>query len=444
MKKWRRSLIMILTSCLLLTACRSHSSAPAASVLPSDDNQEDGQVLTVINPSTPKAKSEKTVDPKQKYQIQTRLTDFRLLDGTSGIAWGLTRGELRIYMTEDNGVTWTNISPAATVQFSSPVQYGEDIFFLNDQEGWIIRKAQGSTESILLSTVDGGMNWKVSSLPDEINPASLYFMSKDRGWLMSTDSDSQGSQSKVLYLTSDGGLSWARAGLQSRDQAKDNQEGKIPNAGDFSGMTFTSLQQGYVLLQNPHRASLYATADSGRNWKAENLPVSQDLEQFDKHVAGPITTLPSADGQKTVAYIPLISMTESSAKYAAYFIDSTQPNEQPAIHFDSFSFPVTLEASAAEAAGGDDVKAPFAPVFLNDQEGWSLQGTTLYHTLDQGKTWAALTESRKLVATMEEYPEVVKLQFITPQLGWILIQNADKQSSRLLQTRDGGISWQML
>lgn len=433
MKKWRSSLIVLLTGCLLLTACNSHSStAVPPSALPSDDVQENGQVLTVISPEMPKAKSAAPAEPTeaQRYQIQTRLTDFQLLNETTGIAWGLTRGELRLYLTEDNGVTWRNISPAATVQFSTPVNYGRDLFFLNNQDGWIIREAQGGSESILLRTEDGGMNWKVSSLPDEINPASLYFLSASRGWIMSADSTTQGIQTKTLYLTNDGGISWIPAGNGASQSGKTAAQGTLPNSGDFSSMVFTSLRQGYVLTQNLHQANLYSSADGGRNWKSETLPIYPELEAFNKHMAGPITTIPTAYGQETAVYIPLISATDNATQYAAYFIKAGESANQ----FVPFTFPGPL----------DNTKASLAPIFLNDQEGWSLQGGILYHTLDQGKTWTALPNSKKLLTTLEEYPEVVKLQFITPDLGWILVQNSAKNSSRLLQTRDGGESWQML
>lgn len=129
---WHKLTGTALVLVLLLTACTSEMPPAAAPV--QDDPSEEGQTITVINPESsenqgnPAATSAE--NKNNRYQIQTRLTDFQLLSATTGLAWGNTRNELRLYITEDNGKTWTNISPAASVPFSTTPEYGKDIFFL--------------------------------------------------------------------------------------------------------------------------------------------------------------------------------------------------------------------------------------------------------------------------------------------------------------------------
>lgn len=85
-----------------------------------------------------------------------------------------------------------------------------------------------------------------------------------------------------------------------------------------------------------------------------------------------------------------------------------------------------------------------APDFLNAMTGWSLEGNLLYKTVDQGVTWTALPASTVLQSKLLEYPEVVKLQFISSDVGWLLISKEEERRSILLQTTNGGESWRVM
>jgi hypothetical protein len=76
--------------------------------------------------------------------------------------------------------------------------------------------------------------------------------------------------------------------------------------------------------------------------------------------------------------------------------------------------------------------------------GWSLEGNLLYKTVNQGLTWMPLPASSVLQSKLLEYPEVVKLQFITTDVGWLLIQKEEDRRSILLQTTNGGVSWRVM
>lgn len=68
----------------LLAACTNSGEAPVAEPpQEQEDNGNMGQTLTVVPP----ANSTQAADTA-KYQIQTRLTDFQLLNGNGGLAWG--------------------------------------------------------------------------------------------------------------------------------------------------------------------------------------------------------------------------------------------------------------------------------------------------------------------------------------------------------------------
>ncbi|WP_138493529.1 hypothetical protein [Paenibacillus pinistramenti] len=431
MSKWQFTWIVLLAGSLLLSACTARETTTASAPVQEADNQENGQVLTVVNPETAKTESS-SEETAKKYQIQTRLTDFKLFSDTIGIAWGITRGELRLYTTKDKGRTWTNISPAATVQFPSAIRYGKEMYFLDQSHGWIMRKAQGSTEGILLYTKDGGLHWSISSLPSNADPSSIYFATPDRGWILSKGFSSSGSQSKTLYNSYDGGMTWSSDTKEASSTGAD-ADGTLPGLpqyGYFEDMAYTTEQKGFTLVQQLTKPDLYTTSDGGEHWSANSSFFSKlDLENCSQYTAEEINVFPG-NGQS--AYIPVRCIKgdpSNSSKYSGYFTADGGKTFQ----FVDFA----LQWQSGE-------NAALVPFFLNGQEGWSLQGNLIYHTDNQGKIWTALPESPKLTATLQDYPEVVKLQFITPEYGWILVQNSGEKTSRLLSTKDGGRSWQML
>ena len=85
-----------------------------------------------------------------------------------------------------------------------------------------------------------------------------------------------------------------------------------------------------------------------------------------------------------------------------------------------------------------------APVFRSSTDGWAMQKGIMYYTTDTGKTWKKHPESSVLKKISEDYPEIVKMQMISPKLGWILVENTDAKRSLLLQTLDGGVHWEVL
>ncbi|WMT42978.1 hypothetical protein RE628_12275 [Paenibacillus sp. D2_2] len=177
MRRWYTLIVIITAAIMLLTACSSNSPATEPKDK-AEELSEEGQTLTVINPDSAgnKAAADSPVNETNKYEIQTRLTDFQLLGASTGLAWGITHSELRLYMTNDNGETWTNISPATLVLFSSNPQYGKDIYFENPTHGWIIRNFSESGEAIVLRTIDGGITWKITSLPKANEVASVFLL----------------------------------------------------------------------------------------------------------------------------------------------------------------------------------------------------------------------------------------------------------------------------
>ncbi len=422
--KTLRMVIMLLLITWIVSACSSPSPEPSQPPQPTE-TPEEGQTITLINPP-----DSNNTDKEQtsKYQIQTRLTDFQLLSESEGIAWGVTKNELRLYMTRDNGMTWAKISPAPNVQFLSNPIYGKDIFFTDPSNGWIIRNASGMTESIVLRTKDGGQTWKVSSLGEGSTVSSIYFTSPNNGWLMTSWNSTGIKESKALYSTNDGGATWKEV-MQNEAYNPNLPSSEIPISGVVTGMIFKDNSNGFVTLQTGALPKIYATTDGGRSWsKGPTFVVNDQLENCDKVITGS----PEFFDER---------------KESGWLVVSCQNDKDNS---------VTNHGYFTANGGESWVFAPFGlssrtginrfvtPTFINSQVGWTLDGSTLYQTIDQGLTWKPLPESSVLKSKLLEYPEIVKLEFYSSDVGWLLIEKKEDKRSILLQTTNGGVSWRVM
>ncbi|WP_083204939.1 YCF48-related protein [Bacillus sp. FJAT-27264] len=415
--------LLIMLSMLILSACMSKTAAPAQTPQPTEPPEE-GQTITLITPDARNMDAENN----PKYQIQTRLTDFQLLSESEGLAWGVTKNELRMYITKDNGTTWANISPSANVQFPSNPVYGKEIFFTDPSNGWIIRSAYGMTETIVLRTKDGGQSWKVSSLPDANPISSMYFYSPTHGWLLTSWDTTAIKESKALYSTVDGGATWKNV-MQNEQYNPKLPNPAIPMAGVTTGMIFRDSMHGFVTLQTGALPKIYTTNDGGKTWQ-QGAPflINERFEGCDRVITGRPEFF---GGGRTTGWMSVGCQKDkdNSITYNGYFT----ANGGESWKFRTFGF--------KSRTGGN---RHLSPTFLNLSTGWILDGSMLYQTQDQGATWTALKSSSVLEDKLLEYPEIVKLQFFSSEVGWLLIEKKEDKRSILLQTTNGGASWRVL
>ena len=121
-------------------------------------------------------------------------------------------------------------------------------------------------------------------------------------------------------------------------------------------------------------------------------------------------------------------MKDDQASYLGYFTADTGKS------WNLVSFPMT----------GDTGKGSIQPVFRRLHDGWRMVNGIVYHTNDMGKTWKPFPRSKLLNDNLAKYPNVVKLQFTSSDVGWMLIETTDKNRSRLMKSSDGGETWQGL
>ncbi len=120
-----------------------------------------------------------------------------------------------------------------------------DVFFLDDQEGWVV--GNGGT---ILHTSDGGLTWEPQTSGTNQVLRAVQFLSSSKGWAAG------GQMMKTLLRTTDGGMTW----IPSADGINTNQVRDI---------VFTSADHGWAITPD----SIYVTDDAGMTWIVENYDV---------------------------------------------------------------------------------------------------------------------------------------------------------------------------
>jgi photosystem II stability/assembly factor-like uncharacterized protein len=153
--------------------------------------------------------------------------------------------------TNDGGRTWTETTIPHT-------RYIDNMVFLTPDDGWIA-DADGK-DLFVFRTTNGGRDWEESrtTAPEEVGEVrDMFFVDQDRGWLTTWNLDYDGS---YLFSTVDGGKHWAP------DPAF---QGKNKKARE---VRFISKERGFVFVDEVKRRSLMYTTDGGAHWSRHALP----------------------------------------------------------------------------------------------------------------------------------------------------------------------------
>lgn len=112
-----------------------------------------------------------------------------------------------LYKTTDGGANWKVVYLSDNIYYSFT-----DIFFLDANNGFVTyQSCDGlgtNCTSDLLSTTDGGTSWKRTHFENLDDLLSVYFTSATTGFLGAIDWDTESSPMHLILKTEDGGASW--------------------------------------------------------------------------------------------------------------------------------------------------------------------------------------------------------------------------------------------
>lgn len=198
-----------------------------------------------------------------------------------------TGGKGTVLSTEDGGKTWK-------VTFTSFDDVVRDVFFVDEQNGWLVceanqyrLKTNDDPRAYLMKTTDGGKNWKRVELKgtDLVDPANQVEAkgSSQRDAKGSNQLDAKGSSPVeqkafvdailVRAVFSHGGRGWAfgeqGAIFSTRDAGETWTRLRSPTRRLLLGGTFVDDDRGWVVGAG---ATIIQTSDGGDTWYQSTLP----------------------------------------------------------------------------------------------------------------------------------------------------------------------------
>ena len=159
-----------------------------------------------------------------------------------------------IFMTEDNGVRWTEARRFASSEFNGATVELYCIRFSSKKKGWVVgsvSKRDLVVDSILIYTDNGGETWQRQRAPSSSELIHVDFDNDRRGWIV-------GDGGTILY-TNDGGDSWTRQ-----------------NSGTNVTLYHVDFRNDKKGLAVGAKGTLLKTSDGGSTWTAvkTNVPAT--------------------------------------------------------------------------------------------------------------------------------------------------------------------------
>jgi photosystem II stability/assembly factor-like uncharacterized protein len=272
--------------------------------------------------------------------------------------------------TIDSGSSWAQrhftLRPKDFGISQGPLRGGAgEIAFADPLHGWMSvgfsRETMNSSQSFLLTTSDGGRNWRRLPDPPELVDPEMFLISPSKGWLYGP------FYGQGLFLTNDGAHSWQEvapkvAGIEINNVSAlptftDSNHGFLPVSG--------TTPQGSIWK---FALGLLATSDGGQTWKLDRAVVNMDeasLNRFrNSTVAGSQWIFASSFN-----HMPELTKLDAGMRFDA------SPKADPAYG----------KYNAARQIS-----------FVNAKEGWVVIGDgQILSTIDGGKTWTDITPGPK-------------------------------------------------
>jgi photosystem II stability/assembly factor-like uncharacterized protein len=355
------------------------------------------------------------VNPSIFVQAQNKNTSnfsrFELLTVSSG--WVLLEGHL--FWTSDVGQTWREIGPS--IPNDALIQ---DVEFKDADTGWIlwtIANPDGGAEFQLAHTTNNGITWRTHPLslfePGEIaanaEKAEMGWFDGQTGWISVKQNSGSNFSIGVLFTTSDGGITWSRSNLPVADK-----------------IYFRDPQSGWA-VGGPANDQLFETRDAGASWEK-------------------IQPADIPDDSQTKIYSPffsgeqgLVVMTHLGEEHNlnAYRFENSSDEWLPigdvklAAQFGNIGLSILDARNFVAAIPGTNSIVRMTNGELNvleNQDGLSASIVELdMASLDVG--WGKSVEASCVTTSLSDHGT-----------GSISCSSA----TRLVQTTDGGITWQTL
>ncbi|HAV76689.1 MAG TPA: hypothetical protein DCX53_04965, partial [Anaerolineae bacterium] len=318
----------------------------------------------------------------------------------------------RLFQTIDSGLSWYEIGPVIPVDARI-----QDIEFLNIDTGWILwtkTTDDGGSTFTLAHTIDRGATWSIrehylfdlSDASSQSEKADMGWIDSQNGWIAVKKISSSNFSLGTLFKTSDGGSTWRTFPLPAADR-----------------VTFHDNQLGWA-VGGPTGNNVFQTKDGGSSWQ-DAAPDLLSLSYAAVHE--PVVV----NGQGLL----IVVEGNTKSKLSVY----------TSVHIDS-GWSLYDQVPM-------DVEPGIIGLSILDQQNFVA-------TIPGSKTIVRMKNAKleTLESNDDRSMSIVDLDMLSTEIGWARSVNArcvtasplnDNTASvsceshtRLLQTRDGGSTWQ--
>ncbi|MCY7375974.1 MAG: hypothetical protein LH472_08385 [Pyrinomonadaceae bacterium] len=268
-----------------------------------------------------------------------------------------------------------------TKQKSNTLAWLRDVYFLNDQAGWIV--GSGGT---FLSTKDGGGIWTRNKHFNDDTIRQVYFTDEQNGWLLcERDLFALGKNSpSYLLKTVDGGATWEQVELAN------------PQRRRITKIFFDKYDSGIAIGEG---GTFFAMSGDKKAWKQKPSPARFLL--FDGLFTGEWNGVVVGAGgaiffteDAGLSWTKANLVGESKAKLNAVFFINQRNGWTVGTEGKIFQ---TLNGGKIWREQKSSVAKDLTSVFFNSTaEGWAVgnEGTIL-HTMTAGNVWTVVDSKAK-------------------------------------------------
>jgi photosystem II stability/assembly factor-like uncharacterized protein len=391
-----------------------------------------------------------------------RLQDLQFVGGDVGFAIRLPvrpcsrpGGCAELVRTDDGGRTWTAVEPRGPVP--------QAFRFADDRNGWILGAACEPAKPCrvgIFATTDGGRIWLrqlETDVPAGQGGGSLDVTDPLHGWALIGDTRSctMGGCWGELYRTEDGGQTWER--LQSANRWATNPVQAPPG---FPGTPrFTDAATGWIPIQagaGPGIGGVARTADGGRTWArfgADRLWSISAVAPVDARTAWAVGSRHGQEGTTS-----FVVRTDDGGRTWDQALPALRPTGAVDFVSPTLGFGIGLPSDPGALLESRDGGVTWSPVgrwsgwqlsalrFVDAVHGWVVADSLLpsgprwrlLRTRDGGRSWQVLPAPSDVADDA-----VVYLRFFDPERGLRITRRlgAGRETLALATTSDGGDTW---
>jgi photosystem II stability/assembly factor-like uncharacterized protein len=160
-----------------------------------------------------------------------------------------------IFVTRDNGVTWTQLKIFSPEEFDGADVELYSVRFANKKKGWVVgsvSKRDRVIDSVLVYTEDGGETWRRQRAPSRLEFYHVDFRNDKKGWVV--------GERGTLLRTTDGGETWT----------------VVPTSVQVTLLSvhFMNDDNGWAIGRG---GTILRTSDQGRSWIQQQSTTKQNL-----------------------------------------------------------------------------------------------------------------------------------------------------------------------